>query len=387
MTGKRRVAIMIDIGWFVKHHTEVYLGSQQYAEKAGWDCTVDPFADESLKSRRDKSSYDGVIARATPQLVKRARLARVPVVNVWENSPAKDVPSVLSDSEATGRMAAEHLIARGFRRFAYLGFRRDKCQRDLLKGFRSVLRPPGFSASTHLISRSGYARNAESWKAFRADLAAWVETFAPPIGVCCQVDLVSRYLVDVCRARGLHVPVDVALIDDGNEHAICSYQAPTLSSIDRGYTQVGYRAAELLDRMMDGEPAPAEPIRVAPAELIPRASTDVFAVGDPLVAQAMRYIAEHGHEAIHVDDVAQAVAANRRALERRFRKTLGRPIAEEIVRLRIERVKRRLVETEDSMKAVAHASGFTSANHLYKAFIRVEGMSPVEYRRQRLQSL
>jgi len=229
-------------------------------------------------------------------------------------------------------------------------------------------------------------KDAEHWEAFIAGLEAWVDTWTTPIGIYVTHDLYCRYLIDVCRSRGLEVPSDVALIGTFNESVICASPAPTLTSIDLGYPQIGYQAAELLDRLMDGEPPPEGPRWIEPSELVPRQSTDAYAVDDPLVGQALRFIAEHGHEPINVRTVADEIPTVRRTLERRFRAALGRTIAEEITRLRLERVKRRLVETEEPLKVVALASGFSSAQQLYKAFLRIEGISPQQYRRQRQQS-
>ena len=108
---------------------------------------------------------------------------------------------------------------------------------------------------------------------------------------------------------------------------------------------------------------------------------------DPLVSLTLRHIAEHGHEKMEVPDVVAAMATTRRTLERKFRASLGRTIAEEITRLRLERAKRRLVETEAPMKEIALGSGFPTANHFTKVFSRVEGISPTQYREQRRQSI
>ena len=86
-----------------------------------------------------------------------------------------------------------------------------------------------------------------------------------------------------------------------------------------------------------------------------------------------------------VSDIASAVAITRRTLERKFRDSLGRTIAEEIARLRVERAKRLMVETKDSFKALAVDLGFRNADHFYKVFSRVEGITPSQYRNQRLK--
>jgi LacI family transcriptional regulator len=192
-------------------------------------------------------------------------------------------------------------------------------------------------------------------------------------------------LIDVCRSKGLHVSQDVAIVGSHNETPICTSPPPTITSVDPGYGLIGYRAAAMLDRLMDGRPPPSKPELVAPTELIPRQSTDSYAADDPLVARALRFIAERGHGIMQVKDVAAAVATTRRTLERRFRESVGRTIASEITRLRLERAKRRLVETDASMKSVAKDSGFCTADHFYKVFARMEGLPPTQYRKKRQQ--
>ena len=134
---------------------------------------------------------------------------------------------------------------------------------------------------------------------------------------------------------------------------------------------------------MDGGTPPAEPELVAPAELVLRQSSDLFVADDPLVARALRLMAENGSTLRRVDEVADAVMVTRRTLERRFRASVGRSIAEEMTRLRLNRTKRRLVETGLPLKSVALDAGFRTANHFTKVFTRIEGITPTAYRRER----
>ncbi|MEX1225039.1 MAG: helix-turn-helix domain-containing protein [Pirellulales bacterium] len=158
---------------------------------------------------------------------------------------------------------------------------------------------------------------------------------------------------------------------------------PALSSIECGYERIGVRAAELLEELMDGGPPPTEPIRIAPVELIPRTTTDAFAVDDPFVARALQFIASTGNRPLKVEDVVEQVPVGGRTLERRFQKLLGRTVSQEITRMRIERVKRLLVETKFPIKKVATACGFANASRLCKTFRQAEGTTRSEYRRTR----
>jgi LacI family transcriptional regulator len=138
----------------------------------------------------------------------------------------------------------------------------------------------------------------------------------------------------------------------------------------------------MLDRLMSGGRPPTEPEMVQPAELVSRQSTDVYASKDPLVARALRFIAENGHHRIQVQHVAAAVATTRRTLERRFRESMDTSISGEITRLRLQRAKRRMVETDASMKDVALDAGFRTSDHFGKVFTRVEGITPTLFREQ-----
>jgi len=383
MPRLRRVAVILDLSWAYQHHHGVFVGTQHYARTYGsWDCTVVAHADEGLKFPGTRRKYDGIIARATPQLASRAARARIPLVNVFLNTSAKGLVTVGPDRELVGRMAAEHLLARGFPHFGFLGFSRDRTSKLQLDGFEAALRSMGKTCSCHLAGTS-FDQNEKRWRTFLLGVDRWIETWSPPIGVFVAVDILCRYLAEACRRKHLRIPDDVALVGTQNEPVVCLQPEPTLTSIDVGYEQVGYEAARVLDLMMEGEAPEARFIKMPPKGLVPRGSTDVFMVADPLVSQAMRFMAEQGHTGIRVPDVASAVATARRTLERRFREAMGRSIAEELTRLKIERVKRLLVETDTPIKQLARQSGFVDGKQMGKTFARLVGVPPREYRRQR----
>lgn len=383
MPSLRRIAVIIDLSWAYQHHHGVFVGTQRFARTYGnWDCTIGAHADSELRFPGTRHRYDGIIARATPQLAARAAKARIPLVNVFLNTAASGLVTVGPDREAAGRMAAEHLLARGFQNFGFLGFRKDRTSKLQLAGYRTALASSGKTSSYHLASPS-FDQGEKFWNTFLQGVDNWIDTWTLPIGVFVTLDIQSRYLAEACRRKHLRIPDDVALVSTQNEPVICLQPEPTLTSIDVGYEQVGFEAARVLDLMIDGEQPPETFIKVPPKALVPRGSTDVFMVADPLVSQAMRFMAERGHTGIGVDEVAGAVFTARRTLERRFQAALGRPIGEELTRLKLERVKRNLVETDESIGRVAVKCGFLDGKQMGKTFTRVVGMTPREYRRQR----
>jgi len=384
MSKARRVAIMIDLDWPYKRHSGVFAGTQQYAQEHGWESIIDEFADHTLRAAPGRPiPYDGVIARATPKLALRSARLKIPVVNVWLSSPAwKKLPGVFPDFAAIGRMRAEHLLARGFRRFAALTSNHNRGHAVELKAFSSAVIEAGCSCVAenipmHTTSTFQQARTAER------KIAAWMNEWSPPVGVFVGAETYGRIVAQMCRYRGWRVPQDVAIITGANEETICEHPRPTLTSVEIGYERIGYEAAKLLDQLMDGGSRPAEPILLPALSLVVRESTDFFAVDDELIARALAYIAAKSHLEIGPDDVAEAVNTHRRTLQRHFLKYLGRPIATEIRRVRIERAKRELSQSNNSLAQIARDVGFGKAMRMYEVFQRELGIAPSEYRRTR----
>ncbi len=154
-----------------------------------------------------------------------------------------------------------------------------------------------------------------------------------------------------------------------------------MSSIDINWDGIGYEAARMLDRMMDGKTPPVEPMLIAPKGVVTRMSTNILAVPDLPIAQALRFIWEHFPEAIGSEKVAQAAGLNRRTLERGFRQHLGRSVLYEITRVRIERAKILLVESDLKAYQVAEQCGFAGIVAFSKVFLRLTGMRPSDFRK------
>ena len=86
----KRVALMLELQWPYKRHSEVFSGTQRYANACQWHSIIDEFAHITLACRRRTSlPYDGVIARANMPLAQQAERLGIPVVNVWASSPAR----------------------------------------------------------------------------------------------------------------------------------------------------------------------------------------------------------------------------------------------------------------------------------------------------------
>jgi len=380
----RRVALMLDLQWSFKRHAEIFAGTQRYAEEQGWTSIIDEFAHDTLqRKQKEADRYDGIVARANHPLARRAAKLGVPVVNVWPSSPARHLlPGVFPDSTETGRLVAEHLLTRGFRSFATLTSPKN-IDNDLeVKEFVRLVREAGFGCTSAYIPQHPY-RDLANWKKTAQLIERAMAEWKPPIGVYVGQEVCGRLVVQAGHRRGWRIPDDVAIVAGKNEETLCEQPRPSLTSIEIGYDRIGYAAAELLDRLMEGNSPPAQPIRLAPHGLVVRESTDFFAVDNATVAAALAFVAANSHRRIGPDDVAGAVGTETRTLQNYFRKALQRPVATEIRRVRVERAKRELAQSDRPLAAIARDVGFGTIQRLYEVFSREVGVAPGEYRKQR----
>jgi LacI family transcriptional regulator len=379
-----RVALMLDLEWPYKRHANIFAGTQKYAEEQGWRSVIDEFVHHTLPAKRTKSiPYDGIIARANSELAERATRLRVPLVNVWISSPAWDVlPGVYPDFTMCGRLLAEHLLSRGLRNFAAIVAFNNRGQNLELVEFRRLVEAEGFSCVFAKVPQS-ISRSLDHWIKTKEAVSQWMDSWKLPIGVIVRGEDLGRIVVQMCHDRGWRVPQDVAIIAGQNQETLCEHPRPSLTSMESGYERIGYASAKLLQSLMDGNKPPTKPILVSPQGLVVRESTDFYAVQDELVAAALKFISTNSHRRIGQDDVSRAVSAETRTLQLRFRKALNRPIAAEIRRVRIERAKRELAQSDRRLADIARDVGFGGSMRMCEVFRRELGVTPSEYRKQR----
>lgn len=132
-------------------------------------------------------------------------------------------------------------------------------------------------------------------------LKQWLTNLSKPVGIMACNDSRGRQVLEACRQLGLNVPDDVAVIGVDNDELMCELSAPPLSSILQGTEQIGFEAAKLLDQMMRRRRRSTH-IMIPPACLVARQSTDLVAIDDAVVSEALRYIRKHATERIGVID-------------------------------------------------------------------------------------
>lgn len=378
MSCNRNVAVLIDLNWPFKRHYEMFAGIRDYAEKqSAWQITPCSFPQYEITRGRQ---FDGIVGRITKECYVVAQRAGIPMVNVWIDSPvAKKVPGVQLDSKAAGRLAAEHLIIRGFRRLAHFGLKGSVDSRLHYEGVLEVAREHGYPCIRH-VAIPGYNDKAANWTRFVDYVKQVQQEWVAPQGVVFTYDETCYAVSSICRSEGWKMPEELALIGCNNDHLICNAADPSISSIDRGDWNCGREAARLLDALMNGESAPRQILMMPPKELVVRRSTDFHAVSDPRVSRALSFMSANFSKKVSVPAIARFAGVGRQTLERGFQTHLGRTVNEELIRMRIAQLKRLLVESEESIKELSAKVGFGTTANMFPLFKRHTGMTPKEYR-------
>jgi LacI family transcriptional regulator len=324
---------------------------------------------------------DGVISRLPPRETRLLRAAGIHTVDLNDQGPGQCRPHIQSDHRAEGALGAEHLIERGFASFAFFGYPQFAWSRDCRTGFTATVHAAGHPCHQYRrTQRVSLGHQQPSWELEVEGVADWIRSLPKPLGLMACNDFRGIQALDACRRAGIAVPEEVAVIGVDDEELVCQLAYPPLSSVVPNAPGIGYEAAALLDRLMRGEPEPTASLSIAPVGITTRLSTDVTAIADPEVAAAMRFIREHASEGIGVADVLSRVPVSRSVLQRKFRRFLGRSIHGAIARVKLERVKQLLVETDLPLSVIAKRTGFSHVEYLSATFRQAFGLPPGSYR-------
>lgn len=377
-----------NIGLLVPHgfsyYRRVLRGIRRYAEmQPNWR-----FHNVELSGRRPEErllrTLNGLIVAVNiPHLAQAVARLRKPVVSVSAvllPRPAR--PWVGVHNGSVSQLAADHFLDRGLRNFGFVGTSRTLYSTERESAFGQALASREFRVASYHDDDWNFDPEGYHLPLAGRRIRRWLRSLPKPIGIFTPSDQWGMQLVNTCTETGLHVPDDVSVVGVDDDDLFCQLCRPLLSSVLVPAERIGQEAAALLDRLIDGANPPDQPLLLPSPGLVARGSSDILAIDDEVVIAAARFIREHKVGPLRVADVLRKVPMGRRSLERRFRKTLGRGLAQEIRQSQLAGAKRLLVETDLKMSTIAQRSGFCDYRHMALAFRRELGMSPSAYRQR-----
>jgi len=377
MVHNVRRRVLLVLGWY---DYRLHRGIEKYAQEHGWHLSEDLAREKVIPWGWEG---DGILAwlGVGDDLADFVWHAQKPTVDFSFRRPQLKFARVLEDTTAAARLVADHFLSRGFRNFAFYSDSENWIYNERGNAFLKVFQDAGRRGEWLSWHKSPAHRvDRKAWKRKREWLAAELKRLAKPVGIFAASDGLALELLETCELSQIAVPDEVAIVGAGNSLlAVDAMQTP-ISSVDTNMEALGYRGAQELDRLMRRKAVPAAPVRVAPARLIVRKSSDLVAVNHPGVARGMRYLWDHYHEPIGVPDLAQAAAMSRRGFDQAFVEYLGRSPGAELQHIRVEFAKRLLTESKEKIEVIAEKCGYQSLNTFWVAFRKATGTTPKKFR-------
>jgi LacI family transcriptional regulator len=324
-----------------------------------------------------KLNADGIIVREPKSLQDIQRL-NIPAI-VSPNTLDLKIPAIVTNAETIGLYAAEHFLERGFKNFAFCGFKNMPWSVNRNASFTRILQKAGFHADEFNCTVSDISNLLLKTQ---NKMIVWLKSLAKPVGLMTCNDDMGRIVLEACRIGNISVPGQIAVMGVDNDELVCELTNPPLSSIALSSEKAGYEAAALLDKLMHGEKMKGQVIQHLPSHVVTRQSSDILAINDLDVSDAISFIRQHFKEPITENDVAQKVALSRRHLYKKFIETLGHSVHKEITNVRIEHICKLLTESDLSISQITKTMEFASIEHLSRYFRKDKGMSLLDFRKK-----
>jgi LacI family transcriptional regulator len=301
-----------------------------------------------------------------------------------------NVPFISANSKEVAEMACEYLLKKKFENFAFFGLTQARWSVERLEYFSRYLAKIGYTVHVFKEKQAILTNDPIPFTSLwiktalntgQQKLIEWLQQLPKPVAILASTDIFACHLINVAKEAGLSIPDEIAILGINNDNAICNICDPPLSSITLNFKKAGYNAAKLLDKMISGhETMQGQCIEIQPTHVETRGSTDIYAIDDPAIVEAMKYIRQNGHTPLQVDAIADHVYMSKRLLQLRFHDLIGKSVHDEIIQAHFEIAKTMLIETNLPIDEIAANSGFHYTSNMRRAFIKITGMLPQKYR-------
>ncbi|HXF11192.1 MAG TPA: XylR family transcriptional regulator, partial [Desulfuromonadaceae bacterium] len=352
--ARKQKRVLIALGWY---DYRLHRGIEKFALEHNWHLSANLAREKVIPWGWEG---DGILAwlGAGDDLAEFVRAAKKPTVDFSFRRKHLKFARVLEDHAHTAQLVAEHFLSRGFHNFVFYSDTDNWSYEERGTGFIEALRRSGRECTWLRWHESpDYRDDREQWRRKRHWLVSQLKRAPRPLAVFAANDEHALEVLESCESANIAVPEQVAIVGAENYLMAADAMRTPISSVDTNLETLGYRGAELLDDLMNGKPAPDEPIRVPASGIVTRKSSDLLAINHKGVANSLRFIWGHAHQPISVKDLVEVAAMSRRGLHKAFLENVGRTPGQELQRVRIEHAKRLLAESDHKMEVLASMCG------------------------------
>jgi len=288
-----------------------------------------------------------------------------------------EIPNITGDHHLAGKIGANYFIQKGFKNFAFYGFKGIVWSQERCNGFKEELIKHGLDKNYFEYQNIDFK---DLWYYEPEPLMTWLKRLPKPVAIMACDDNQGHHITQLCRQYGIKIPEEISILGVDNDEPICTLSDPPLSSLNQAVEKGGYDAAELIHKFMQQPGSKLGNVIVKPTHIITRQSTDIYATEDTYIAIVLKYIHQNTDKKININDLARLVPLSRRLLETRFKEVTEQPIYSYILNLRIEKFAQQLLESDIPIIEIAMDMGFFDYKNISRQFKRVKGCTPSDYR-------
>jgi LacI family gluconate utilization system Gnt-I transcriptional repressor len=214
--------------------------------------------EEKLLGIHLQSNPDGVLLTGLNQrssVLQMLAASQVPTVSMMDLADDPERLSVGFSQHAAGHAITRHLLDKGYRRIGFIGAQLDERTLKRAEGYRQALRDAGlYDAGREVMVPD------PSTIALGAELVDKLLSVAPDCDAafCCNDDLAYGAIYQ-CQRRGIDVPQRLAICGF-NDLPASAWMKPSVTTIATPRYRIGFEAASLLKRVINGETPPSRQI-------------------------------------------------------------------------------------------------------------------------------
>lgn len=322
-----------------------------------------------------KWQADAIIAQLSDVNIELLNDLNIPIIVQNYRDRNKAVSNLTGDYFNTGVMAAKFFLNRGYRNFAFYGFKGAIWSRERADGYSHEIEKQGYK----LAILENDNKDREEWSYNHTVLGNWLQSLPKPVALFACDDHFALQISETCNVYNINVPDDIAILGVDNDDLLCNISDPPLSSIVLDVENGGYNAGKLLHQLITKEITEPFNIVVNPLIIERRKSTEKYAVSDKNIRTILNYIEKNYANHLSVEELVKQVPLSRRVLEKKFKEETGESLYQYIQNYRIDQFTRLLITTDYSLFEAALQSGFENYKNVSRVFRKYKSLSPAEY--------
>lgn len=249
ITGRTRTIGLSVLDISNPHFTSIVKGANRVAIEHGYTLLL---VDTDENASRERSLLEALSRRVDGMLV----FSRMPEQEMeWMVDLQKplvffgrlthlQLPCVGSDDRRGGYMIAQHLVALGHRRIAYMGFSKSRRDEERMGGIRECL-------DTHKLPLLTYDCNAPTALEGERMSSPIMLGAQHPDAIVCYNDLMALGFMKEAQTLGFRVPDDISVAGFDNIQ-FGRYTSPPLTSVDLQSERMGVEGMTRLLAAIDG---------------------------------------------------------------------------------------------------------------------------------------